>query len=148
MDTNFTHGDDMPTEWLSKTDWKDFKNPIVGTLTPNFLITYFGQALPHDNISDNKIMAKPARLGSGYELWANLANNAVEKLDDILSVMKEIRSPESIKKYLNLTWNGKSLPLATSNSPFGALTSVQLDDYPVAACVIKDLLQLSPQVIA
>jgi hypothetical protein len=23
MDTNLTHGDDLPTGWLSKTDWKD-----------------------------------------------------------------------------------------------------------------------------
>jgi hypothetical protein len=30
-----------------------------------------------------------------------------------------------------------------SNGPFGAMTLVQSDDYPVAAHVIKDLLQLS-----
>jgi hypothetical protein len=40
------------------------------------------------------------------------------------------------------------LPLATSDSPFGAMTLVQLDDYSVAARVIKDLFQLSPQAIA
>jgi hypothetical protein len=28
------------------------------------------------------------------------------------------------------------------------MTLVQLDDYLVAACVIKDLFQLSPQVVA
>jgi hypothetical protein len=49
-------------------------------------------------------------LGSGYELWANTANDVVDKLDDILSVMEEIRSPESIKKYLDPTWDAKSLP--------------------------------------
>jgi hypothetical protein len=27
------------------------------------------------------------------------------------------------------------------------MTIVQLDDYPVAACVIKDLFQLSPQTV-
>jgi hypothetical protein len=32
-----------------------------------------------------------------------------------------------------------------SNGPFGAMTLVQSDDYPVAARVIKDLFQLSPQ---
>jgi hypothetical protein len=41
MDTNLTHGDDMPTDWLSKTDWKDFTDPIFGTLIPNFIITYW-----------------------------------------------------------------------------------------------------------
>ncbi len=65
MDTNLTHGDDMPMGWLSKTDWKDFVNPIVGTLIPNFFITYFGQVLPHGDISDDEIMAKLVCLGSG-----------------------------------------------------------------------------------
>ncbi len=131
MDTNLNHGDDMPTDWLSETDWKDFEDPIVGTLIPNFFITYLGQVLPHGNISDNEIMAKFVHLGSGYKL-----KNAVKKLDDILSVMEEIKSPESIKKYLHPTWDAKSLPLATSNGPFGAMTLVQSDDYPVAACVV------------
>jgi hypothetical protein len=61
-DTNLNHGDDMSADLLSKTDWKDFKEPIVGTLIPNFFITYFGQVLPHGNISDNEIKAKLMRI--------------------------------------------------------------------------------------
>ena len=87
-------------------------------------------------------------MGTGYELWANTANDAVKKLDNILSVMEEINTPESIKKHLDPNQNAKSLPLATSNGPFGAMTLVQSDDYPVAAHVIKDLFQLSPQAFA
>jgi hypothetical protein len=87
-------------------------------------------------------------LGTGYELWANTTNNAIKKLDDILSVMEEIKTPESIKKYFDLNRDAKSLSLATSNGPFGAMTLVQSDDYPVAAYVIKDLFQLSPHAIA
>ncbi len=49
---------------------------------------------------------------------------------------------------LDPTRDAKSLPLATSNSPFGAMTLVQLDNYPVAAHVIKDLFQLSLQAVA
>ncbi len=146
MDDSLNHGDDLPMELLSKTDWKDCEEPIIGTLIPNFFITYFGQVLPHGNISDNKIKAKLIRLGTAYELWANTANNAVKKLDDILSVMEEI-NPGSIKKYFNPNWDAKSLPLATSNGPFGAMTLVQSEDYPVTARVIKDLFQLSPQVV-
>jgi hypothetical protein len=71
-----------------------------------------------------------------------------KKLDDILSVMEEIKTLESIKKHFNSNRDAKSLPLATSNGPFGAMTLVQLDDYPVAAHVIKDLFQLSPQAVA
>jgi hypothetical protein len=61
-------------------------------------------------------------LVKGYELWANTANGAVEKLDNILSVMEEIRTPESIKKYFDPTQDAKSLLFATSNGPFGAMT--------------------------
>jgi hypothetical protein len=86
-------------------------------------------------------------LGTGYELWANTAN-AIKKLDDILSVTEEIKTPESIKKHFDPNWDAKSLPLATSNGPFGAMTLVQSDDYLVAAHVIKDLFQFSPQGIA
>ncbi len=58
-------------------------------------------------------MEKLVCLGTGYKLWANTANNAVNKLDNILTVMEEIRSPESIKKYLDPTRDAKSLPPAT-----------------------------------
>ncbi len=62
--------------------------------------------------------------------------------------MEEIKTPKSIKKHFDPNRDAKSLPLATSNGPFGAMTLVQSDDYPVAARVIKDLFQLSPQAIA
>ena len=101
MDSSLNHGDDLPGELLSKTNWKDFKEPIIGTLIPNFFITYFGQVLPHGDISDNKIKSKLIRLGTGYELWPNTANDAIEKLDNILSVMEEIKTLESIKKYFD-----------------------------------------------
>ncbi len=64
------------------------------------------------------------RLGTRYELWANTANDAIKKLDDILSVMEEIKTPQSIKKYFGPIRDAKSLPLATSNGPFGAMTLV------------------------
>ena len=76
MDANFNHGDDMPMDLLSKTNWKDFKEHIVGMLISNFFIAYFGQVLPHGDISDDEIKAKLICLGTGYELWANTANNA------------------------------------------------------------------------
>jgi hypothetical protein len=148
MDNSLNHGDDLPKDLLSKTNWNDFKEPIVGTLIPNFFINYFGQDLPYGNISDNEIKAKLIRLGTGYELWANTANNSVKKLDNIFSAMEEIKTSESIQKHFDPNWDAKSLSLATSNSPYDAMTLVQSDDYPVAARVIKDLFQLSPQVVA
>jgi hypothetical protein len=148
MDNSLNHGDDLPKESLSKTDWNDFEEPIVGTLIPNFFITYFGQDLPHGNISEEKIKAKLVCLGTGYKLWVNTANNTIKKLDNILSVMEEIKTLESIKKHFDPNRDAKSLPLATSNGPFSTMTLVQSDNYPVTACVIKDLFQLIPQLVA
>jgi hypothetical protein len=62
-------------------------------------------------------------LSTGYELWANTANDASEKLDNILSVMEEIKTPESIKKHFDPNQDAKSLLLATSNGPFGIRSS-------------------------
>jgi hypothetical protein len=100
IDVRLNHGDNLPKLLLSKTDWNDFEEPIIGTPIPNFFITYFGQDLPQGGISDDKIKTKIVCLGTGYELWANTANDAVKKLDAILSVMEEIKTPESIKKHL------------------------------------------------
>ncbi len=36
LDVSLNHGDNLPKELLSETDWNDFKEPIVGTLIPNF----------------------------------------------------------------------------------------------------------------
>ena len=36
--TNLIHGDDIPAEKLIDTNWKDFEDPIVGTLILNFFI--------------------------------------------------------------------------------------------------------------
>jgi hypothetical protein len=44
---NLPHREDIPTDKLANTDWKDSKDPIVGTLITNFFITYFGQDLTH-----------------------------------------------------------------------------------------------------
>ncbi len=81
------------------TDWKDFEDSIVGTLILNFFIAYFGQDLPHGDLTE-EIMAKLVRLGSGYELWANTAKAAIQYVDDILSVIEEIKALELIKQYL------------------------------------------------
>jgi hypothetical protein len=86
MDDSLNHGDDLPKDLSSKTNWNDFEEPIVGTLIPNFFITYFGQDLPHGDISDNKIKAKLVCLGTGYELWTNTAR-CVFFMGDPFSIM-------------------------------------------------------------
>jgi hypothetical protein len=142
------HGDDIPADKLIDTDCKDFEDPIVGTLILNFFLAYFGQDLPHGDLSNEEIMAKLVCLGSSYELWANTTKATVEYVDNILTVMDEIKAPELIKRYLDPTRNDKSLQLAMANGPFGAMTNVQSDDYPLAACILKEIFQLSPQILA
>jgi hypothetical protein len=116
---------------------------------PNFFVTYFGQQLVYGDLSDNDNMAKLTHLESGYELWANIAKEALEQLDDTLTIMEKVNTPERIKKYFNPIWDkDKSLPLATINGHFGIMTMVQSEDYPVAARAIKDLFRLTPQAAA
>ncbi len=62
--------------------------------------------------------------------------------------MEDFKTPESIKKHFDPNWDAESLPLTTSNGPFSAMTLVQSDNYPFAAHVVKDLIQLSPQAVA
>ncbi len=77
FDQHLSHGDDIPSNKLSETeDWKDFTDPIVGTLVPNFFILYFGQKLPQGDVRDDDVITKVARLGIGYDLWVNTAIGA------------------------------------------------------------------------
>ena len=80
-------------------------------------------------------MAKVARLGSGYNTWITTTTVATEKLDDINSVLDSITitTTNTLKACFDPARNDKLLELALSNGPFGTITLVQSDDYPVAA---------------
>jgi hypothetical protein len=77
-----------------------------------------------------------------------MAKAAIDYIDDILTIMDEIKAPKLIKQYLDPTRNDKSLQLAMANGPFGAMTNVQSNNYPLAAHVLKEIFQLSPQILA
>ncbi len=66
MDSTLTHGVEFPKDLLTSTNWADFTDPIVGTLVPNFSITYFGQQLAYGNLFDDDVMAKLTCLGFEY----------------------------------------------------------------------------------
>ena len=125
-----------------------FQTPHCWYSHSNVFLAYFKQDLPHGDLSNEEIMAKLTRVGLGCELWANTAKGAVAYVDDILTVVDEIKGPELTKQYLNPARNDKSLQLAMANGPFGATTQDQSDNYPLAACVPKDIFQLSPQMLA
>ena len=54
-------------------------------------------------------MAKLVCLGLGHKLWANMAKAAIEYVNNILTIIEEIKVPELIKQYLDPTRNYKSL---------------------------------------
>jgi hypothetical protein len=135
-------------ELLSSTEWGNFTDPIVGTLIPNFFITYFEQQPAYRDLADDDVMSTLTCLGSGYELWANIAKDALNKLDDILYIMEDVETHDKIKNFFDPSWDDdKSLLIATSNSPFGTMIIVQSDDQPVATRAIKDLFQLTPHAV-
>jgi hypothetical protein len=43
-------------------------DPIIGTLVPNFFLTYFGQQLAYGDLADDEVMAKLTQLGFRYTL--------------------------------------------------------------------------------
>ena len=115
---------------------RTFKTPLL-VLSFRIFLAYFGQDVPHGDLSDKEIMAKLACLWSGYELWANTTEGVIDYVENILTIMDEIKAPEMIKQYLDPARNDKSLQLAMANGPFGAMTNVQSDDYPLATHVLK-----------
>ncbi len=85
--------------------------------------------MPNRDLSYDDVMAKLSCLGFGCELWANTAKDSTKNLDDILTIMEDIKPPVAIKKYFGPTWDAsKSLSLATSNGPFDTMTIVQFKD--------------------
>jgi hypothetical protein len=144
MDAALTHGEDIPEAYLAHTDWSSLEDPvtIVGTLVPNFFVIYFGQDLPHGSIDDDDVMLQIARMGVGYELWAETAKDASDKADDIVAILDKIDDEagpamELYRKYLDPNRHENSLPLAKSNGPFGSMTIVPTADFPAAALILK-----------
>ena len=144
MDAALTHGEDIPAAYLVHTEWSAFEDPvtIVGTLVPNFFIVYFGQDLPHGNIEDDEVMLQLARMGVGYELWAETAKDASDKADDIVTILDKINDEqrpemELYMKYLDPNRHEKSLLLAKAKSLLGSMTIIQTADYPAAVLSLK-----------
>ena len=145
MDAALSYGEDIPSTYLTHTDWSSFKDPIVGALVPNFFIVYFGQDLPHGSIEDDEVMFQLASMGVGYELWAETAKDAIDKINDIVAVLDKIDDEEGpemerYKKYLDPNRHDNSLPLTRSNGPFGSMTIVLTADFPAAALFLKKFI--------
>jgi hypothetical protein len=89
FDTLLPHGDKLTEELLSDTtDLKSLNKPIVATLIPNFFVIYYGQKVPHGDITTDKLKAKMIKLGTGYNLWERVIDKTLstDKLNNFLMV--------------------------------------------------------------
>jgi hypothetical protein len=94
FNTRLPHGDKLTEELLNDTiDLKLFKEPIVATLVPNFFVIFYGQKVPHGNITTDKLKAKMIKLATGYNLWARVVDVTLSsnKLDKFLVVTDKPR---------------------------------------------------------
>jgi hypothetical protein len=127
------HGDNLTEELLNDTtDLKSFKEPIVATLVPNFFVIYYGQKVPHDDITTDELKANMIKLGTGYNLWARAIDKmlSTNKLDDFLTVAdKTKKDPLLIHKHFLPSWDPlTSTQLALNNRPCGTIMHIQSND--------------------
>jgi hypothetical protein len=94
FNTLLPHGDKLTEEILNDTtDLKSFDEPIIATLIPNFFVIYYGQKVPHGNITTVELKAKMIKLGTGYDLWARVVDKTLstDKLDNFLMVVDKTK---------------------------------------------------------
>jgi hypothetical protein len=149
FDTLLPHGDELTEELLNDTtDLKSFKEPIVATLIPNFFVIYYGQKVLHGNITSDKLKAKMIKQGTGYDLWVRVVYETLStnKLNKFLTVAdKAKKDPLLIHKHFLQSWDPlTSTQLASNNGPCGTITSIQSNDYPQAAQIIKKFFLPNP----
>jgi len=140
-----TELDEIPTENLKHTDWKDKTGPFRGTLLPNFFIVYFGQEIPQGKITSDDEKTTMAKLGPGYKLWVSTVSEAIENLDDINCVIDSYNAVDVdmtlsafYKKHFHPHYD-ETTSLPISGSPYGIVTTVQSDSFPVEVEAIKNV---------
>ncbi len=81
-------------------------------------------------------------MGVGYELWAETTKDAIDKCNDISTILDKIDDKEKpemeiYKKYLDPNRHDNSLPLSKSNGPFGSMTIVPTANFLAATLFLK-----------
>jgi hypothetical protein len=137
----------LSSEHLKFTkDWKSFINPIRGTCLPIFFIAYFGQEIPQGSISSDDVNVKTAmvKMGPGYALWVSTVSNAIDKIDDINCVIDAFSEVDDLSlsnfyKRHFYTLYDKDTSFPVSGAPYGTITTVPSDAYPVEVKAIKKI---------
>ncbi len=114
------HRDDIPQELLGETNnLKSFTNLLVATLIPNSVAIYYGQKIPHRDITNDEVKAKLLHLGTGYDLWGRIVEETLsnDRLGNFIAVMEEaVKDPDHMKRYFSQSYDPNSpTKLSSSN---------------------------------
>ena len=112
FDSLLVHGDDIPQELPGETNnLKSFSNPLVATLIPNFVAIYYGQKIPHGDITNNEVKAKLLHLGTLYDLWGQIVEETLsnDSIGDCIAVMEEaVKDSDHMKRYSSQSYDPNS----------------------------------------
>jgi hypothetical protein len=128
-------------------DWKSFVDPIRGTFLPNFFIVYFGQEIPQGSISSDNVKTAIAKMGPGYALWVSMVSNAINNIVvidyviDGFSAVNNLSLSDFYKKHFYMLYD-KDTSLSVSGAPYGTITTVPSNAYPVEVEAIKKIFLL------
>ena len=125
-------------------DWKSFVDPIRCTFLPNFFIVYFGQEIPQRSISSDDVKTAMAKMGPGYALWVSTVSDAIDNIDDIdynidaFSAVNDLSLSNFYKKHFYALYD-KDTSLSVLGAPYGMITTVPSNAYPVEVKAIKKI---------
>jgi hypothetical protein len=125
-------------------DFKDLTDTVRGTFLPNFFIVYFGQDIPHGNISSDDEKTAMAKMGPGYALWVTTVSDAIDNIDDIdvimdaFSVVDDLTQVDYYKKHFYAHYDGV-ISLGVARAPYGMIITVQSENYPKEVSDIKKI---------
>ncbi len=128
-------------------DWKSFVDPIRGTFLPNFFVVYFGQEIPQGSISGEDVKTAMAKMGPGYALWVSAVSATINNIDDIdyvinvFSAVDDLSLSNFYKKHFYALYD-KDTSLSVSGAPYGRITTVPSNAYPVEVKATKKIFLL------
>jgi hypothetical protein len=128
-------------------DWKSFVDPVRGTFLPNFFILYFGQEISQGSISSDDVKTTMAKMGPGYALWVSTVSDAINNIDDINYIINAFSAVDDLslinfyKKHF-YALHDKDISLSVFAAPYGTITRIPSNTYPVEVKVIKKIFLL------
>jgi hypothetical protein len=88
-----------------------------------------------------------AKMGPGYALWVSMVSNAIDNIDDIdynidaFSAVNDLSLSNFYKKHFYALYD-KDTSLSVSGAPYGTITTVLSNAYPVEVKAIKKIFLL------